>query len=594
MMPTTSAAVAADPELKLLVDLVRLSRLTLLYAPARSAKSAFLKSAVLPLLQRASGGNAREVAVLFDAWDSAPVESLIGSIEQALASALPRLMVASHRGMDLRSALKGWETALGVTFVVVLDRFERYLARDAAHPEVQAFENEFVAAANDRALNTHFLLSLDEEAAPLLSRLRERIPGFGDARLHLPRSALEFEPEDDINADHESVSGTFSGSQPPPREHVFVGSEPPPKSPVEAEQRAPAPEVERQPSTRIAPDHAAGSADGVPVFLESSQSREPENVRAESLAECVQRMRAERSRGESDVRSELVQGGALSLASAEADLRSDLVETRAFESPPAEPDVRSMPLENQVPKSLRAEPDVPPDPLENVRPTVPPEVSVRPHTIEALARVQPRESMQVRSVPHSAPREFPIPRLAWLAISAAILALSWWVIMRPQAPHQPGSIEQSAGGAAQTDGMTAGSASQLPAEAAQESTGNAQSGNASAQAAFAGPFLYIHVRNEEQRAQAERLIEPLAKRGVRVTGIKLVRFGPSVTDLRYFRADERDEAVRVGLVLREVGVWAQHLHQVGGFEDSATLRQYELWFPPPNGERPPKTTRRSR
>jgi len=91
--------------------------------------------------------------------------------------------------------------------------------------------------------------------------------------------------------------------------------------------------------------------------------------------------------------------------------------------------------------------------------------------------------------------------------------------------------------------MTAGNASQLPADAAQESTTGAQSRDASAQAAFAGPFLYIHVRNEEQRAQAERLIEPLAKRGVRVTGIKLVRFGPSVTDLRYFRADERNEAV---------------------------------------------------
>jgi hypothetical protein len=73
-----------------------------------------------------------------------------------------------------------------------------------------------------------------------------------------------------------------------------------------------------------------------------------------------------------------------------------------------------------------------------------------------------------------------------------------------------------------------------------------------------------------------------------------VHFGPSVADLRYFRADERDEAVRVGLVLREVGVWAQHLHQVGGFEGTATLRQYELWFPPANGERSGKAVRRSR
>ena len=92
-------------------------------------------------------------------------------------------------------------------------------------------------------------------------------------------------------------------------------------------------------------------------------------------------------------------------------------------------------------------------------------------------------------------------------------------------------------------------------------------------------MLYIHVRSEYQRARVERLIRPLARQGIRVTGIKLVRSGPSVADLRYFRSGERDEAVKVAVALRDVGVPAQRLKHIAGFEGRATRHQYELWLP---------------
>jgi hypothetical protein len=95
-------------------------------------------------------------------------------------------------------------------------------------------------------------------------------------------------------------------------------------------------------------------------------------------------------------------------------------------------------------------------------------------------------------------------------------------------------------------------------------------------------MLYIHVRSEAQRARAERMIRPLARRGIRVTGIKVVKSGPPVPDLRYFRSVERDEAVKVGLALRDVGFPAQRLNHMRGFDGRATQRQYELWFPPPS------------
>jgi hypothetical protein len=99
------------------------------------------------------------------------------------------------------------------------------------------------------------------------------------------------------------------------------------------------------------------------------------------------------------------------------------------------------------------------------------------------------------------------------------------------------------------------------------------------------PLLYIHVRDEAQRARAQRMIRPLATRGIRVSGIKVVSFGPQVSDLRYFRAAERDEARKVGRVLKDIGVPAQQLKLVSGFEDRATHRQYELWLPPERRER---------
>ena len=93
-----------------------------------------------------------------------------------------------------------------------------------------------------------------------------------------------------------------------------------------------------------------------------------------------------------------------------------------------------------------------------------------------------------------------------------------------------------------------------------------------------GPVLYIRVRSESQRARAERMIQPLAKRGIRVTDIKLVDAGPPVADVRYFDPDERDGAVRIALALRELGVSAQRLQQVSGSETLKGQRRFELWL----------------
>jgi hypothetical protein len=95
----------------------------------------------------------------------------------------------------------------------------------------------------------------------------------------------------------------------------------------------------------------------------------------------------------------------------------------------------------------------------------------------------------------------------------------------------------------------------------------------------------VHVRSEAQRARAEQLIQPLAMRGVRVTGIRVVNAGPRAAHLRFFRAGEAGEAARVARVLREVGLPQPNLERVRGFEKRSTPRQYELWLGPETANR---------
>jgi len=93
-------------------------------------------------------------------------------------------------------------------------------------------------------------------------------------------------------------------------------------------------------------------------------------------------------------------------------------------------------------------------------------------------------------------------------------------------------------------------------------------------------LVYVHVRSEAQRAWAERLVRPLARKGIRVTGIRMVKTGPGESDLRYFRAQEAGEAARVARALREAGVPAPRVKRVAGFESQSKPRQFELWLAP--------------
>ena len=96
-----------------------------------------------------------------------------------------------------------------------------------------------------------------------------------------------------------------------------------------------------------------------------------------------------------------------------------------------------------------------------------------------------------------------------------------------------------------------------------------------------GVLLYIVVGSEAQREYAERIVAPLARRGIRVGGIRVARGGPPVSDLRYFHPADRAEAATINRALDAIGKPAQSLRYVPGLEDREPRSHYELWLPAP-------------
>ena len=212
------ASPALAQEARLLVALLRSSRLSLLFGEAGSDKSAFLQSSLLPLLQRrvedqpaatparetgvvvpfpdrrqrsSAARRKREVVVLFDDWSGTPLTSLQESLREAARrlpstpepTPQPPLPAATER---LSDSLHDLGERFDIHFIVLLDRFEAFLRLPPQRDGVTEFTDELVAALNASQLPASFLLSLNEDARPALAGLRRRIPGFDDFSLKLP------------------------------------------------------------------------------------------------------------------------------------------------------------------------------------------------------------------------------------------------------------------------------------------------------------------------------------------------------------------------------------------------------------------------
>ncbi|MBK4733330.1 hypothetical protein JJB74_01675 [Noviherbaspirillum sp. DKR-6] len=71
-------------------------------------------------------------------------------------------------------------------FFVILYGFERHLARNAEASDVAEFDRALIRLASDPMLELHILLCIEEEAAPMLGRLRPFLPDLGQDFLRMP------------------------------------------------------------------------------------------------------------------------------------------------------------------------------------------------------------------------------------------------------------------------------------------------------------------------------------------------------------------------------------------------------------------------
>lgn len=94
------------------------------------------------------------------------------------------------------------------------------------------------------------------------------------------------------------------------------------------------------------------------------------------------------------------------------------------------------------------------------------------------------------------------------------------------------------------------------------------------------PRIYFHIRDDSQRTKAKQLASEIALRAnVVVPGIQRLDIGPSVSELRYFKGTEEQEAKQISEILSSLGLNVGTKY-VLGYESSTNIRprHYELWI----------------
>jgi CHASE2 domain-containing sensor protein len=178
-----------DAERKRIIGNLRAARLTLLYAESGVGKSSLLRAGVSARLRqlaasRAAGrGSARFVPVVFSRWRGDWRADLIAALEAAARPLLPEDAELALRRDALEGAIEDVIAAVDATPLLILDQFEEHFLYDA---DDDGFDNELADCINRSDLRANFLISIREDAYPLIGpRFKARIPNVYGNYLHL-------------------------------------------------------------------------------------------------------------------------------------------------------------------------------------------------------------------------------------------------------------------------------------------------------------------------------------------------------------------------------------------------------------------------
>ena len=512
--------------------LTRISRVTVALESGHGAGAALLSAARLT-------GHA-ETCLLFDAWQEDPLAALTAALHDADPE-------ADHAaGLTVAQLLQAMQTRRRQSFLIIFDHFERYLAQGAAAMSASAFDRAFVQMATDSQLDLHLLLVLDEAAEQGLERYQDAIPGLGDGCLRMPPASP---------GTAQSAISLPEASQAARRDRSFGML------------------LERL--TAIAPtdETAAGQHRSAQAFDDDT------SIDASINASFNQPLPFE------DVRQD------------QADVPPD-----APEPVPEEPRIAEV-FRTEAPRPAPAalvEPAVAASPVptwEAEEKTVL-NVAAKP---AALAAAPAPASV---AAPVAAPRRTGKPLLvalaAILAVGAGIFAYRQQPQVAPAAPaasaaavtaDKPAAAVQAAPPSAPQPAANpapALMAAPALAEAAPAKDVPAASG-AAASPARPAPVVHVHVRSQRDRDRLQALTSKLAAQGIRVLDVKVMNKGPSVADLRYFRDEDRDEALAVQKAFNAAGVPVPKLSRMNGFENITRPHQFEAWL---NDDGKPEPARR--
>jgi WD40 repeat protein len=173
-----------DADRKRIIGNLRASRLTLLYAESGVGKSSLLRAGVSARLrQLAAQGRARFVPVVFSAWQGDARADLIASLEAAARPLVREPTTLELRRDSLRHAIEDVIANVDAAPLLILDQFEEHFLYEA---DDDRFDDELADCLNRTDLRAHFLISIREDAYPLIGpRFKARIPNVYSNYLHL-------------------------------------------------------------------------------------------------------------------------------------------------------------------------------------------------------------------------------------------------------------------------------------------------------------------------------------------------------------------------------------------------------------------------
>lgn len=511
------------------------SPLAVLIGPRGEATSRFARAAAIACAEsrnRPAGQQSGDVVVLFDQWSGDPLEELCDAIAAALSSA-SGMTIARSRGdrRTLAQSLARWADRTGSNFVIVLDQYQRNLAAEPLNARNARFSEQLADAINEAAAHVRFLVVVDDESEAALVRLTARLGNVTPGVFRLaPRPAT---------ADHSA------------REEY--GTKPASPSGPDAEEPLPGS------FSALADDEIDRAAtDAI--------------VRRRQRRMLVGRWR-NLALGATLVIVTLA-GIALIRAWLAPDPGIQLARTLSRESPsvgaapgtaPALPD--SLPSTPAPPTSIPdgsktvAQPPFIAPVVPAARPTPAPSSaaaqSAGPGAASDPLAVKPPAAVSAPASKRSISESEPAPLIRAITLAPTATAKASGSPSSEPRPQASGTIEARPG-------------PPIPKQTVR-AVANPEK----------GPMLFIHIRNESQRAQARKIASGLAPHSIVISGIRVDQSGPKRADLRYFRAGERDEANYLARALGRLGVSGLGVTRVEGYEAAGAPRHFELWLPPP-------------